>query len=162
MSVSKDLAVPFLIVFAVYNLSFSIYQLYLCFYRRHMVHGDGHDGSQLQDIERAVEMTPPLRRGQPLVVGPIASEEVEWSNSVVEVEDGRKEEKRGGEEEEKTTKYYCNKECAICLEGFRVGDECRVLTKCDHIYHKACIDPWFVQGYNFDCPICRHPVIISS
>ena len=46
--------------------------------------------------------------------------------------------------------------CAICLEDYKSGDECRCFVKCDHSYHKACIDPWLAQGKR--CPLCREPV----
>ena len=46
--------------------------------------------------------------------------------------------------------------CAICLEDYKSGDECRRFVKCDHSYHKACIDPWMAQGKR--CPLCREPV----
>ncbi|XP_050236920.1 RING-H2 finger protein ATL39 [Mercurialis annua] len=44
-------------------------------------------------------------------------------------------------------------ECVICLKDFKEGDECRVLIRCNHIFHKACIDRWTVSDAH--CPICR-------
>ncbi|XP_050236921.1 RING-H2 finger protein ATL66-like [Mercurialis annua] len=47
-------------------------------------------------------------------------------------------------------------ECVICLEDFEEGDECRILTRCNHIYHKACVDRWILNDAH--CPICRECV----
>lgn len=45
-------------------------------------------------------------------------------------------------------------ECAICLEEFKEGDECRMLLpSCFHIFHKACVDPWLFKDGS--CPLCR-------
>jgi hypothetical protein len=41
--------------------------------------------------------------------------------------------------------------CGICLEN--TSGQIRRLTKCDHIFHKDCIDKWFL--INSKCPICR-------
>lgn len=59
---------------------------------------------------------------------------------------------------------YCyNDECAICLESFSDGILSRVLTACNHVYHKDCIDEWLSKG-EYCCPICRNPTfaLISS
>ncbi|KAJ4843936.1 hypothetical protein Tsubulata_017580 [Turnera subulata] len=44
-------------------------------------------------------------------------------------------------------------ECAICFDDFEDGDWCKVLPKCDHMYHETCIDKWLVK--NMHCPLCR-------
>ncbi|CAK9169367.1 unnamed protein product [Ilex paraguariensis] len=44
-------------------------------------------------------------------------------------------------------------ECAVCLENFMVGDKCRLLPKCNHIFHAECIDSWLLK--TAACPICR-------
>ncbi|KAJ4824743.1 hypothetical protein Tsubulata_032391 [Turnera subulata] len=44
-------------------------------------------------------------------------------------------------------------ECAVCLEQFKDGEECRVLERCSHVFHKACIDEWIPS--NDRCPLCR-------
>ncbi|XVF20049.1 hypothetical protein REPUB_Repub11eG0164800 [Reevesia pubescens] len=44
-------------------------------------------------------------------------------------------------------------DCAICLEKFEDGDQCRVLYNCKHIYHKFCIDQWLARDRH--CPLCR-------
>ncbi|RAL47607.1 hypothetical protein DM860_011345 [Cuscuta australis] len=43
-------------------------------------------------------------------------------------------------------------DCAVCLEGFKVGEKCRAL-QCHHCFHALCIDSWLVN--NAACPICR-------
>ncbi|KAK6935867.1 Zinc finger, RING-type [Dillenia turbinata] len=44
-------------------------------------------------------------------------------------------------------------ECLICLDELKHGDKCRVLPKCDHIFHVRCIDHWLM--IHPTCPMCR-------
>ena len=44
-------------------------------------------------------------------------------------------------------------DCPICLEDFEYGDECRMFVKCNHGFHKACIDKWLARDTH--CPLCR-------
>ncbi|KAB2010467.1 hypothetical protein ES319_D10G240000v1 [Gossypium barbadense] len=53
---------------------------------------------------------------------------------------------------EEGTESRCT-ECVICLEEFKDGDSCRVLTNCNHLYHQLCIDGWLVKDSH--CPLCR-------
>ncbi|KAL5540414.1 hypothetical protein UlMin_044930 [Ulmus minor] len=46
-----------------------------------------------------------------------------------------------------------NTSCSICLEDYKESNECRVLYKCKHVYHKECIDSWLVRARH--CPLCR-------
>ncbi|XP_027160105.1 RING-H2 finger protein ATL10-like [Coffea eugenioides] len=46
-----------------------------------------------------------------------------------------------------------NKECAVCLEGFKIGEVCRLLPICNHSFHVQCIDSWLQQTPS--CPVCR-------
>ena len=60
---------------------------------------------------------------------------------------------QGGEAVEETPM------CPICLEHFVDGDEIRNL-KCDHCFHKSCIDVWLLGTMSSDvtttvCPTCR-------
>lgn len=48
-----------------------------------------------------------------------------------------------------------NKECMICMDEFKVGDELRRLP-CLHVYHPDCIDKWLKT--NPTCPICKSDV----
>ena len=46
--------------------------------------------------------------------------------------------------------------CAICQDGIEQNDVCRVLNLCHHVYHKTCIDQWFLS--NVHCPTCRRDI----
>ncbi|XP_078444799.1 uncharacterized protein LOC144713932 [Wolffia australiana] len=48
-------------------------------------------------------------------------------------------------------------DCSICLGEFRDGDRLRVLPKCSHAFHVACIEPWLRSRVN--CPVCRAPIL---
>ena len=48
------------------------------------------------------------------------------------------------------TKYNT---CFICLADFDKDDSIRQI-KCEHIFHKVCIDPWLLKE-NKTCPVCR-------
>ncbi|KAL6497462.1 hypothetical protein OROGR_029391 [Orobanche gracilis] len=44
-------------------------------------------------------------------------------------------------------------ECAVCLDSFNAGDKCRILPKCNHIFHGDCVDSWLLK--TGACPVCR-------
>lgn len=44
--------------------------------------------------------------------------------------------------------------CLICLSDYEAGEELRKLNKCNHMYHRECIDEWLLTGRN-SCPLCR-------
>lgn len=46
--------------------------------------------------------------------------------------------------------------CAICQDSIEDNDVCRVLNTCNHVYHKTCIDQWFLS--NVHCPTCRRDI----
>jgi hypothetical protein len=46
-----------------------------------------------------------------------------------------------------------NANCAICVEPINVGDNCRRITRCHHLFHKDCIDQHFRTSVR--CPLCR-------
>lgn len=48
--------------------------------------------------------------------------------------------------------------CAVCIESYKVGDVVTVLT-CDHIFHKACIEPWLLEKRT--CPMCKCDILKS-
>ncbi|KAJ4958422.1 hypothetical protein NE237_025533 [Protea cynaroides] len=48
-------------------------------------------------------------------------------------------------------------ECAICLVEFQDNDEIRLLTVCNHVFHRNCIDEWF--GNHTTCPLCRKSLL---
>lgn len=45
--------------------------------------------------------------------------------------------------------------CTICFESYRAGEYKRTLEKCDHTFHKKCVDQWFVKNPRLQCPLCR-------
>ena len=48
-------------------------------------------------------------------------------------------------------------ECLICLDEFNQGQHLTVI-KCGHIYHKACLDSWFLKKKT--CPLCDEQLTI--
>lgn len=55
-----------------------------------------------------------------------------------------------------TVSTSTNEVCAICQDGYEVGNERRSLNACHHTFHKSCIDTWFQE--NVHCPVCRHDI----
>ena len=45
--------------------------------------------------------------------------------------------------------------CSICHDNYQIGQYKRVLEKCNHVFHKKCVDKWFVSNPNLECPLCR-------
>jgi hypothetical protein len=43
--------------------------------------------------------------------------------------------------------------CMICMEEYKNREFKRIIPKCQHIFHKRCIDKWLQQ--NASCPVCR-------
>ena len=52
-----------------------------------------------------------------------------------------------------------NKECAICFEEQRCGDQA-VRLSCGHCFHQKCCVPWFAK--HTTCPVCRLEVDPST
>lgn len=48
--------------------------------------------------------------------------------------------------------------CAVCIESYKAGEVVTVLT-CDHIFHKACIEPWLLERRT--CPMCKCDILKS-
>lgn len=46
--------------------------------------------------------------------------------------------------------------CTICQDSILMGENCRRLIPCRHVYHRTCIDTWFQT--NVHCPTCRHDI----
>lgn len=46
--------------------------------------------------------------------------------------------------------------CAVCIESYKAGEVVTVLT-CDHIFHKACIEPWLLDRRT--CPMCKCDIL---
>jgi hypothetical protein len=47
--------------------------------------------------------------------------------------------------------------CLICMENYKFGEFKRELPKCNHVYHKKCIDKWLKKKAT--CPICRDKLL---
>ncbi|KAF7829968.1 RING-H2 finger protein ATL54 [Senna tora] len=48
-------------------------------------------------------------------------------------------------------------ECSVCLNHFGEDETLRLLPKCNHAFHIACIDTWLRSHTN--CPLCRAPIV---
>ncbi|KAE8816387.1 14 kDa zinc-binding protein [Hordeum vulgare] len=44
--------------------------------------------------------------------------------------------------------------CVFCLGGMEEGDEVRVL-RCQHLFHRCCLDRWLATRPGATCPLCR-------
>lgn len=47
-------------------------------------------------------------------------------------------------------------QCSICLGEYQENEELRMMPKCGHCFHLACIDVWLRKQPT--CPVCRFPV----
>ncbi|CAN1329600.1 Putative RING-H2 finger protein ATL49 [Linum perenne] len=56
----------------------------------------------------------------------------------------------------KTTPF----DCAVCLCEFEPEDKLRLLPKCSHAFHVACIDAWLLS--HSTCPLCRSSLLDFS
>jgi hypothetical protein len=48
-------------------------------------------------------------------------------------------------------------ECAVCIVEFRDGDQVRLLPRCGHRFHAACVGAWL--QLHSTCPLCRASVL---
>jgi hypothetical protein len=48
-------------------------------------------------------------------------------------------------------------DCAVCIVEFRDGDLARLLPRCGHRFHAACVDAWL--RLHSTCPLCRADVV---
>jgi hypothetical protein len=46
-----------------------------------------------------------------------------------------------------------NEICSICVEEYAIGDRCRKIENCFHVFHCKCIDEWSL--IHRTCPLCR-------
>lgn len=52
---------------------------------------------------------------------------------------------------------FPSEECVICLGEFEEEDECAMLKKCKHTYHRECID----KVKEDSCPLCRRSIEVK-
>ncbi|KAK9947876.1 hypothetical protein M0R45_003474 [Rubus argutus] len=52
---------------------------------------------------------------------------------------------------------FHSEECAICLGEFEEEDECAMLDKCQHTFHRECID----EVKEDSCPLCRRSIQVK-
>eukprot|EP00472_Partenskyella_glossopodia_P003740 CAMPEP_0197523384 /NCGR_PEP_ID=MMETSP1318-20131121/8320_1 /TAXON_ID=552666 /ORGANISM="Partenskyella glossopodia, Strain RCC365" /LENGTH=196 /DNA_ID=CAMNT_0043076059 /DNA_START=182 /DNA_END=772 /DNA_ORIENTATION=+ len=49
--------------------------------------------------------------------------------------------------------------CCICVEDYVTGDLLRVMPKCGHLFHLACVDKWIYESADYSkpvsCPMCK-------
>lgn len=50
--------------------------------------------------------------------------------------------------------------CTICLSDYKVKEVLRILPRCGHAFHIACIDLWLRQHHT--CPVCRISLQVFS
>lgn len=50
--------------------------------------------------------------------------------------------------------------CVICQDTINLGDYIRKINHCGHLFHKDCIDTWFMT--NVRCPTCRYDIRTSD
>jgi len=66
-------------------------------------------------------------------------------------------------------KYFCDNHvpinfeeifkdgCSICGKEQLKIDELKVL-QCNHVWHRECINKWFINRDNYSCPLCRNTI----
>ncbi|GFF43604.1 E3 ubiquitin-protein ligase ZNRF3, partial [Aspergillus udagawae] len=50
--------------------------------------------------------------------------------------------------------------CVVCLESVLRSQEIREL-KCLHVFHKECLDKWYLQDH-FNCPLCHRAYFVKE
>ncbi|CAI2364056.1 unnamed protein product [Moneuplotes crassus] len=54
--------------------------------------------------------------------------------------------------------------CVICLEEFEddLGRKVRILPQCNHVFHSECINEWFKNSKDVDCPHCHNHLLTKK
>lgn len=53
-----------------------------------------------------------------------------------------------------------NQNCKICNEKLSEGQECMILSECNHVFHDQCIETYL--SHSAECPNCKRPCILSE
>ena len=79
---------------------------------------------------------------------------IQWNGGVVAESAGLREPAKTGLRPEEIAKmitvifnpaaHAMDSSCAVCLSDLEAGEVCRKL-ECGHVFHKACVDEWYVQ-----------------
>lgn len=56
--------------------------------------------------------------------------------------------------------HLTQRNCSICQDVIVPTEECRRLRPCQHVYHRTCIDQWFLRSVA--CPTCRHDIRVAT
>ena len=67
--------------------------------------------------------------------------------------DRNEERRRDGDMREEGDEEVILPECSICLTDINIGEKCRILPYCNHLYHSVCVDVWF--KCSVCCPLCK-------
>lgn len=62
-------------------------------------------------------------------------------------------EKIGKSDKIKINNPIIEENCLICIDKFKINEYKRSLPKCNHYFHKKCIDKWLKKCAS--CPVCR-------
>ncbi|KAI9283209.1 hypothetical protein BY458DRAFT_495767 [Sporodiniella umbellata] len=54
---------------------------------------------------------------------------------------------------EETKERFKDDQCLVCLDEFALEQSVRAL-KCNHVFHRECVDKWLCESHN-SCPVCR-------
>ncbi|CAI2362804.1 unnamed protein product [Moneuplotes crassus] len=59
---------------------------------------------------------------------------------------------------------YDQTACVVCLEDFNNESDCeiRVMPKCHHIFHSKCVEEWFENSTDVNCPHCNIKMLTKA
>ena len=59
--------------------------------------------------------------------------------------------------------YFCREEiCSICLDEYNENDSIIPIEKCQHKFHRQCLEFWIVQKRMETCPYCRDTLTFTK
>ena len=66
-------------------------------------------------------------------------------------------EKTNKSEKIKKDDKILKEQCFICMDDYKLNQLKRLLPKCNHYFHKKCIDKWLKKKAS--CPVCRDELL---